>query len=187
MLMTLSSSAFCGTVLTIYQKVQPILCKNTALPVILPPSSVLKAVTGFNHSLSPSNIGFVHSTAYSINFDYTANCQGAPACSIGNFYASKLNKNRPRNDSQSFPLSFEQIQQLKNNKVVTIEHHIPVTITSNHRGYFEKQHATGVGSSLFRTLSWVNHGTLYQLTLKGIRLKNILKIARATLAMTKTK
>ena len=47
MLLTLSSSAFCGSVLNIYQKVQPILLKKTTLPVILPPSSVFKAVTGF--------------------------------------------------------------------------------------------------------------------------------------------
>ena len=119
--------------------------------------------------------------AYSIDFDYTADCKGAAACSIGNFFVATINKKMPANESQSFPLSMQQIQWLKKNKIIKVKNHIPVTLTLHHVGLLEKQHSTGVGSSLFRTLLWVNKGTLYQLTLKGIKQKSMIKIAQALL------
>lgn len=170
-----------ATPLNIYRNIQPILFKHTDLPILLPPSAILKKATDFDKLLSPSNIRLLTPSAYSINFDYTANCKGSAACSIGNFFVATISKKMPANESQSFPLSMQQIQWLKQNKLMKDKNHIPVTLTPHHVGFLEKQHSTGVGSSLFRTLSWVNKETLYQLTLKGIKQKSMIKIAQTLL------
>ena len=167
---------------TIYAIILPEITKKTHLQVILPPADTVKKEIGFDTLLAPSNINFSYHYAYSINYDYTEDCNGAPVCSAGSYYVAKLNTRAPKNHAQSFPLTAKQLKQIKlNQQSPSIPNHQPVKLNNIITGYIEDAHSTGIGSSLFQTLTWIDHNTVYQLTLKGIPLNTMVKIAQATL------
>ncbi len=169
-----------NSALSTYDVILPVLKKKTQIPIILPPASILYKKVSLDQTLAKTNIQFAYRYAYSINFDYTADCNGAPVCSAGNFYMTKLNVKVPKNNHESFPLTAAQLASLQQNQTIAIPRHKRILLSNNIYGYLEDPHATGSGSSLFQTLTWISHDTLYQLTLKT-NPASLIAIANATI------
>ena len=182
-LLLITTTTGVATAASIFKTVRPLLAQKSTQPIVLPPSRTIKTVLNFNRELTANNIELNTSLAYSLNFDFLDNCHGAAPCSIGNFFSASLKKQTiPHNDAQSFPLSMNQIQSLTTTQPLKTNDHRTIKINPSHTGYLENSHSTGTGSSLFRTLTWVNNHRVFQLTLKGFSAKSMIKVAQATLS-----
>lgn len=161
----------------LYSKVLPILQQKTRLKIQLPPAVLVTNSFGLHTALQSQNVYFARRFAYSVNLDANSDCNGAPICSVGNMYATRTTGRIPANRFQRYPLSRKQIKALSSHSTGKIKNHQEVQLTNSIRGYVENPQP----GAIFTTMSWVQHKTLYQLTLKKTPPKKMLSIARETI------
>jgi len=170
-----------GASVSLYKIILPIIEYKTALPVILPPSPLLRKMFDFNVMLQPANINFARSDAYSINLDASRDCNGAPICSVGNLYAAKIDKRIPTNVFQHFPISKQQLQQMNDNGAIHLPQHQTIQLPDGSAGYLETAPTAEKSNTVFNTFTWVKNNTVYQLTLKGLSKEQFIRVANATI------
>ncbi len=174
------NSPHAGQPHSIYEQILPTIKKKTRLAIVLPESRVLQNMIGFDHTLSLGNLNFAYRYAYSLNLDYSDDCEGAPVCSLGNFYVAKLNTRAPQNHAQRFPLSTDQLKQMQSGQLITaLPNHTAVHLSNHVIGYIETNNNADENPSPFQTITWVRNNNVYQLTLKQLDSDKIISLANS--------
>lgn len=118
-----------------FSDTEKILRQQVKIPILMPEASLI-------HADYPE-VALAGEDSYQVNFDLSADCHGAPHCSFGSIFASRLKAK---------------------NTLILDAHTAPIRLLGGIRGHIT--HSTHNFDAHFSTLTWEMNDVRYQLTLK---------------------
>ena len=183
--------------------------KDAKIPVIIPTESAL-ALPKRLFFYQKNDLKYLRKDAYWVNFDWAADCDGAPICSSGHFVAVSTTPQRLKNAPLPLKLSPQQIAQMEvaNKKEIAYElakplpgqkslpkpmaskaptlpplkYYTSINLSDGTLAYLETPDLTLPNATSFTSVMWVKHKVYYQLTLKKVTPDQLRTVANQLIA-----
>jgi hypothetical protein len=152
--------------------------QGTAVKLLLPSPSAINQTKKTFHYQS-NDLQSLSQQAYRINFDWTADCGGAPVCSQGNMVAININASMAKHPRLYLRLPIPWINKTHHKKNDPINSMVTrVQLTPQLKGYWIKAYTPALNNTPWNTLAWVKNNTYYQLSIKNISQNASIRIAQ---------